>query len=302
VLPDCDYWKKQATPKGFEIACFFTAASVQKPNVLAPTWGMRVAPMSYSPQTGYLYTTGAANLSWLRRVEDPNFFSTNWNTRVPGISSLGYGIVSAIDARTNKIVWTREFRPRRPSGATTTAGGLMFQAVGDGNLEAYDAKTGNRLWQFQTGAAGGPVTIYEIDGEQYVATISGPTVWAFKLGGTLRPAAPPSRPPQERFGGQVTDTNQIETSSLARDAGFTGFRYFTDEYAFAPYRARVKAGTDVTWRNNGRMVHTIVAEDGSWTTGPLDTADVGGKTFDEPGTYTYICKEHPWAYGQVIVE
>src|SRR4029450_6249526 len=36
VLPDCDYWKKQATPKGFEIACFFTAASVQKPNVLAP--------------------------------------------------------------------------------------------------------------------------------------------------------------------------------------------------------------------------------------------------------------------------
>jgi plastocyanin len=71
---------------------------------------------------------------------------------------------------------------------------------------------------------------------------------------------------------------------------------------FAPYRARVKSGTPVTWRNNGRMVHTIVAQDGSWTTGPLQTGDVGGVTFDKPGTYTYVCKEHPWAYGQIVVE
>jgi plastocyanin len=28
----------------------------------------------------------------------------------------------------------------------------------------------------------------------------------------------------------------------------------------------------------------------------------GGTTFDKPGSYTYICKEHPWVYGQVIVE
>jgi mono/diheme cytochrome c family protein len=24
-------------------------------------------------------------------------------------------------------------------------------------------------------------------------------------------------------------------------------------------------------------------------------------TFDKPGRYTYICKEHPWSYGQLIV-
>ncbi len=23
--------------------------------------------------------------------------------------------------------------------------------------------------------------------------------------------------------------------------------------------------------------------------------------FDKPGSYTYICKNHPWAYGQIIV-
>jgi plastocyanin len=301
ALPDCEEWKKQPTPKGFEVGCFFTPAIVQKPNVLAPTYGMRVAPMSYSPQTGYFYAIGAAGLSWLRRADDPHFFS-GFNGRVPGINSLGYGVLAAIDSRTNKIVWKKEFRPGRPSGATATAGGVLLDGSGDGNLEAYDAKTGNRLWQFQTGAAPGPVTTYEIDGEQYVATVAGPNVWAFKLGGTLPPAAAPTRAPQELFVGAIKDTSQIETASLATDSGFTGTRYFTDEYAFAPYRARVKVGTQVTWRNNGRMVHTIVAQDASWTTGPLNTGEVGAATFAKPGTYTYICKEHPWAYGQIIVE
>jgi glucose dehydrogenase len=302
VLEDCDVWKTKATPKGFEIGCFFTPAIVQKPNVLAPNYGMRVAPMSFDPQTGYVYATGAAGLTWLRRADDPHFFSNSFNSRVPGINALNYGVIAAIDSRTNKIVWKKEYRPGRPSGAMTTAGGLLFQAAPDGELEALNAKSGDRLWAFQTGAAGGPAATYNMDGEQYVALVSGTTVWGFKLGGTLAAAAAPARPPQDTFTGAVTDTNQIETASLARDNGFTGFRYFTDEYAFAPYRARVKSGTPVTWRNNGRMVHTIVAQDGSWTTGPLQTGDVGGVTFDKPGTYTYVCKEHPWAYGQIVVE
>jgi quinohemoprotein ethanol dehydrogenase len=302
VLEDCDSWRKQPTPKGFEIGCFFTPALVQKPNVLAPAYGMRVAPMAYSPQTGYFYATGASSLTWLRRADDPYFFSNSFSGRVPGLNALGHGVVAAIDSRTNKVVWKKEYRPGRPSGAMATAGGLVFQAAPDGNLEALDAKTGDRLRQFQTGAAAGPPTTYAIDGEQYVAAIAGANVWALKLGGALPPAAPLVQAAQELFAGPVTETSQIETASLARDSGFLGFRYFTDEYAFAPYRAKVKAGTPVTWRNNGRMVHTIVAQDGSWTTGPLQTGDVGGTTFDRPGSYSYICKEHPWAYGQVIVE
>ena len=118
----------------------------------------------------------------------------------------------------------------------------------------------------------------------------------------IQPAPALNRPPQEAFTGPITDTSQIETASLARDTAFTGAHYMTDEYAFAPYRARVKVGTQVTWRNNGRMVHTIVAEDGSWTTGPLNPVDVGGVKFDKAGTYAYICKDHPWVIAQIIVE
>jgi len=305
-LNDCDWWRKQRIPSGFEVGCYYTAVSTDKPNLLFPYYGMRVAPMSYSPQTGYFYAAGERSLKWLRRSEDPYFFSNAFSNRVPGLNDLTMGVIGAIDSKTGKLAWKKEFKlgAGRPAGTMATAGGLVFHTTPDGNFNAYDAKTGNVLWQFQTGStAGGPAASFEIDGDQYIAVITSANVVAFKLGGTLKPQNPPSAGrPTEAFVGQIADTRQIETASLVRDNAFTGARYMTDEFAFNPYRAKVKAGTQVTWRNNGRLVHTVVAQDGSWTTGPLDPAGVGGVTFDKPGTYTYICKEHPWAYAQIIVE
>jgi alcohol dehydrogenase (cytochrome c) len=308
VLPDCDEWRKQPTPAGFELGCFFTPPSVGKPNLLVPYVGMRVTPMAFSPQTGYFYVSGQARLEWLRRSENPYFLSLGFSAgkNAPGLA--GYHVMAALDSRTNTIVWRKEFRVGMPGGAMTTAGGLVFQAAGDGNLQGYDAKTGEVLWNFQTGArSGGPPTTYEIDGEQYVAVVADAHVWAFKLGGTIPPLAAPAAPAENQFAGPVAfsgpilDTNLIETASLERDMGVTGHHYAADEYAFSPYRARVKAGTEVSWQNNGTMIHTVVAQDGSWTTGPLGPAQVGVVKFDKPGNYIYICKEHPWAMAQLIV-
>jgi PQQ-dependent dehydrogenase (methanol/ethanol family) len=303
VLPDCDDWKKKSLPRGFEVGCFFTPASVGKPNLLAPVYGMRGTPMAFDPQTQFFYVTGNAGLQWLRRAEDPAFFSLTHSGRVPGLNQLSYGVVAALDSRTNKIVWKKEFRGARPSGVLATAGGLAFQMAGDGNLQAYDATNGALVWQFQTGALGGsPPITFENAGEQYISTVVGRAVWAFKLGGTLPAQPAPAVSPQQEFGGTITDTANIETASLERDMGLTGAHYITDEYEFNPYRARVKTGTRVIWRNNGRMIHTVVAVDGSWSTGPLKPLDIGTVVFDKPGTFTYICKEHPWVYGQIIVE
>ena len=304
VLPDCDYWKRQPLPKGFELGCFFTPAAAEKPNILGPVYGMRATPMAFDPQTKFFYVTGNAALQWFRRADDPDYFSLSFSQRVPGVSKLGYGVLAAIDSRTDKIAWEKEFHDaERPSGALATAGGLVFQMPGDGNLQAYDASNGNLVWQFQTGALGGsPPFAFESAGEQYVGTIVGGNVWAFKLGGTLPARPAPALPPQADFAGPITDTATIETTALARDMGLTGSHYLGDEYEFNPYRARVKAGTAVRWRNNGTVTHTIVAVDGSWTTGPLHPLDIGIVKFDKPGTYTYICKDHPWVYGQIIVE
>jgi plastocyanin len=222
---------------------------------------------------------------------------------VPGLSKLGFGVLAALDSRTDKVVWKKEFHEVRPSGALATAGGLVFQMAGDGNLQAYDASNGNLVWQFQTGDLGGsPPISFENAGEQYIATVVGGNVWAFKLGGTLPQHPAPAIPPQEEFSGPITNAATIETTTLARDMGITGSHYIIDEYEFNPYRARIKAGTRVYWRNNGTMIHTIVGEDGSWTTGPLEPLDINSVVFDKPGTYVYHCKEFPWDYGQIIVE
>ena len=128
----------------------------------------------------------------------------------------------------------------------------------------------------------------------------GQSIWTFSLRGTLPPVQ--ARPTGGGGrGGAIERTSEIETATL-RTSAVTGNRYATDEYAFNPARTRVKAGTRVTWLNNGLLAHTIVAKDGAWTAGTLNPAEEGGVLLDRPGTYTYICKEHPWSIGQIIVE
>ena len=306
VLPDCDWWRTQKIPRGFEVGCYYQAVSTDKPNVLMPYYGMRVAPMSYSQQTGYFYAVGERSLRWLRRADDGYFFSTAFTGRVPGINRFDTFVMAAIDGRTHKVVWRREFPPGagRPSGVLSTAGGLLFHAAPDGQFNAHDASTGAIVWQFRTGApAGGPAAAFEIDGEQFIALVTSTHVWAFTLGGTLPPGAPlPPRREPEIFSGQIAETTQIETAAVQRDNAFTGARYITDEYQFSPYRTKVAVGSTVTWRNNGTTVHSAAAEDGSWSTGPIDPAGVAAVTFSRPGTYVYTCQEHPWAYAQIIVE
>jgi plastocyanin len=97
------------------------------------------------------------------------------------------------------------------------------------------------------------------------------------------------------------DTRLVETMSLVRGLVLIGQKYNLDEYAFNPYRARVRAGTQIAFVNNGKENHTIQAQDASWTTGRLIPGDMTYLTFDKPGRHTYICKEHPWSYGQIIV-
>ncbi len=306
VLPDCASWKDKI-PAGFVLGCTYAPPTIDPPNVLAPGFNVRVAPMSYSPETGYFYAQGNPGLGWRRRSEDPYYWPSGGN--IPG--PKGFGVLAAIDSRTDKIVWKKEFSRAvfGRGGMMTTAGGLMFRLEADGNFTAYDARSGNVLWQFQTGSVGGftggggPASSYEVDGEQYVAVAAGTAVWAFKLGGTLpaRPA-PKLREDEDPFAGPASDTNQVETATLQSDIDTTGHRYYVDQYSFNPYRVRIKTGTRMVWVNNGTMAHTITAQDGSWSTGPIRPGAMGFVTFDKPGKYVYICKDHPWSYGQIIVE
>jgi quinohemoprotein ethanol dehydrogenase len=310
LLPDCSFWTDKI-PAGFVCEAAFTPPSwpppsQDPPNVLAPMWGVRNTPMSYSPQTGLLYARGTASLDWRRRAEDPYYWQ--FIGFVPDLKT--YGFLAAFDSRSSKIVWKHEMRPETlgQGGSITTAGGLMFRLGGDGEFTAYNAKTGDSVWQFQTGYRGGsgsPST-YEVNGTQYIAVPVGPVIWGFKLNGSLREMAS-STPVPSPYGdfsesGAFQNTDRIETTKLQSDAGgLGGIRYYLDPYSFDPTRARVKAGTTVTFGNRGQETYTIVARDGSWTTGPIPVTEERKIRFDKPGLYTYVSKEHPWSYGQLMV-
>jgi quinohemoprotein ethanol dehydrogenase len=305
LAPACSWWKDKV-PAAFVLDCGgFTPPYLGRHDVVAPQVPIagvnRVTPMSYSPQTGFFYAQGVAALGRARRISDDPWF--RGNASGPDLLPPGVGVLAAIDSRTNRIVWKHDLPPALgTSGPLTTAGGLMFRGDPGGELQAYDARTGDLLWRFQTGVRGarGPAMTYEAGGQQYVAVAMGTALWAFKLGGTLAQGSPlrpgPARPPGE-------DADQIETATLvlSADRG-VGRRYALDEHAFNPWRARVKAGAWVTFINNGRESHTVGAADGSWTTGRLGSAESGFVKFDEPGTFRYVCTEHPWAVGELIVD
>ncbi|MDX5327444.1 MAG: PQQ-binding-like beta-propeller repeat protein, partial [Marinobacter sp.] len=84
------------------------------------------------------------------------------------------GILRDMNPLTGEIEWEHKERLPLWAGVLTTKGGLVFTGTGDGYLKAFDAKTGEELWKFQTGSGiiSSPIT-WEMDGEQYIGIASG---------------------------------------------------------------------------------------------------------------------------------
>jgi len=140
-------------------------------------------PSSFSHQTGLLYIPHNNLCMDLMHSE------ANYIAGTPYVGSEerfkpgpgGHrGEFTAWDIAAGKEVWTIKENFPVWSGALTTAGGLAFYGTMDGWFKAVDAKTGDLLWQFQTGSGiiGQPSTYRGPDGRQYVAILSGVGGWA----------------------------------------------------------------------------------------------------------------------------
>jgi glucose dehydrogenase/plastocyanin len=314
VGPDCV--DPETAPKGFQLSCWFDPIYFDQPNVLFHLANVRQAPMSYDADTKYFFITAQVTSFWARRTENP--YSLNLS-RPP--SSSEYGLYAAVDSRTRKIVWQR----RSPwglsggSGALSTAGGLVFHMEGDGNLQANNARNGETLWQFQTGSisvpgglnvtGGVPAATYEVDGVQYVAEVSDRALWAFRLGGAIpQPAAPPPPSRISGFDGLVRKLPDDGTGEIAIGAFAKPMRSSddwgqtkSDDDAFEPGRAQVKAAVKFKWVNRSSKPRTISADDQSWSTGPIAPGQSREFSVAKPGTYEFSSQDTPWVKGQLIV-
>ena len=84
------------------------------------------------------------------------------------------GYLKAIDPLTGEEKWAHVHEHYWNGGVLATQGGLVFQGDAMGHFSAYDAETGEVLWQAQTFTSIlGPPISFAIDGTQYVAVMTG---------------------------------------------------------------------------------------------------------------------------------
>jgi quinohemoprotein ethanol dehydrogenase len=208
--------------------------SLKKPFTASPGegGGHAWAPTAFSPKTGLMYLQ-ASDYSSARHVPRPtyeyvkgldNIGTYHFTNHAPGQAAPDAdpnapkpaNHLLAWDPVAQKAVWKT---PGMGGAVLATAGGLVFQGHSRngvmGELSAYRADTGEKIWTHETpNAIAGGVISYAVDGEQYILATTGqgggsiiagtPDVRArqvgrlvaFKLGGTATlPADPPPAGP-----------------------------------------------------------------------------------------------------------
>ena len=189
-------------PEGFELVNqgriftpFWEQVVLYKPQ-MAVNW----PPSSYDPQTHRMYICGidhvASSVSDLKGFTLPTFQSMymGGGGANPGVARRG--IFTAMDLKTNRIVWQQQWPSSCFNGTLATQGGLIFVGRSDGRMTALDSANGKRLWQFQTDAGvAAPATTFMYKGKQYLTVLSagtmfgggkkGDSLWLFSLDGRI---------------------------------------------------------------------------------------------------------------------
>ncbi|HET6765472.1 MAG TPA: cupredoxin domain-containing protein, partial [Longimicrobiaceae bacterium] len=71
---------------------------------------------------------------------------------------------------------------------------------------------------------------------------------------------------------------------------------------FGPQEVHIHAGQSVRWTNQDEHVHSVVADDGSWSSPDMPLGAVFVRRFATAGRYPFYCQQHPDMTGVVIVE
>lgn len=144
------------------------------------------SPVAYHPEHQSVYIAG---------IYQPSRFYSRKLTPEPGKPWESYtffrqtdeddwGMLSAISVNTGKILWQQKTDEPMVGGALATAGNIVFTGEGNGSFNAYDAVTGEKLWQYKSeyGVNAPPVT-YAINGKQYIAVAAGGnSLFGYKTG------------------------------------------------------------------------------------------------------------------------
>jgi alcohol dehydrogenase (cytochrome c) len=145
------------------------------------TGGNNYWPSSFSPKTKLLYVPAMTacedvtnNRQLAERGKDQGWFvRSGGGYRAPERYESN---LTAVDPFTGDVKKTITLRYPNYSGTLVTGGGLVFVALMDGTVAAYDDTTLEEVWKINVGSGfAAPPMTFEVNGKQYIAIASGPS-------------------------------------------------------------------------------------------------------------------------------
>jgi alcohol dehydrogenase (cytochrome c) len=167
-------------------------------------------PVAYSPQTRLLYIPANENLcseltgGEAKYVPGERYTGVAKNVLTMVKDADHFGELQAWDLDSGKRVWTTKLPSQNWGPVLATGGGLLFAGgTNDRMFRAFDAKSGEILWEYPTasGVNGVPVS-FQVDGKQYIAVQSGWGVDAARMQGRLNLLFP-GKYPEVPQGGSI---------------------------------------------------------------------------------------------------
>ena len=147
------------------------------PNLLgAKNW----PPMAYNPNTNMAYIPNFEACIVVFNVpaipgetyKPRDWFTGGGFTFTP--QPIASGSLTVVDVATGRVVKKVDHRYPLYGGILTTAGNLVFSSTLNGTVRAFDAKTLDLLWSFESNIAmNSPIITFAVDGKQYIAVGSG---------------------------------------------------------------------------------------------------------------------------------
>jgi alcohol dehydrogenase (cytochrome c)/quinohemoprotein ethanol dehydrogenase len=195
--------------------------------------------MAFNPKTGLVYIPAQEIGMIYEPVKDFKPAAIGWNIAAATTFKADVkGYLLAWDPVNQKETWRANYLGPWNGGILTTAGNLVIHGNAAGYFTAYRADSGQKLWStaVQSAVMAAPIT-YEIDGEQYIAVLSGwggayplmqgqgsdksgstrnvSRVLAFKLGG--KATLPPLPPAATLFAGPWSATADAATVGAGKE-------------------------------------------------------------------------------------